>query len=215
MQWTFNLEHGGGWSQSNGVCGKPSAEEGWLWTNYSGRITDGIRNDCKLTSAHLWTASKKQLLPLDWSLQRRARRRCKRCRIWHFKEDDTFEHSIAALLETMGERGGASLQQTPCDKITLGDMVLIPGDGKPRGFWKLESLITGNDGQTRGAVVRVASADRLLATRDSRQDWFWKRLIDDNVSDQSTVNQVPRSRSSCRECKNSNSNWTMIIYRPD
>ncbi len=63
----------------------------------------------------------------------------------------------------MHRHGKQPLKENLCDKIALGDMVLIPGDGKPRGFWKLakvESLITGNDGQTRGAVVRVASADR-------------------------------------------------------
>ncbi len=155
----------------------------------SGQVIDGYNwswNDCKLASAHLHfhgqhPRSRYSLSFDDWSETCELIRRSlyneelsEDCRIWHFKEDDTFEHSIgAAFLETMGERlssgtqRGASSRQTPkekhCDKIALSDMVLIPGDGKPWGFWKLakeESLITGNDGQTRGAVVRVASADR-------------------------------------------------------
>ncbi len=131
-----------------------------------------------------------------------------------------------------------------CDKISLGDMVLIPGDGKPRGFWKpakVESLITGNDGQTRGAVVRVASADRRptllrrplqllypLEIHDKETTLLTMILIDkvpmkptmilldkvsmndsdrqspdaDNVSDRSTVKQVPRSRSRRIAAKN-------------
>ena len=39
--------------------------------------------------------------------------------------------------------------------IAVGDMVLVYEDSKPRGFWKLakvESLVTGTDGLTRGAV---------------------------------------------------------------
>ena len=45
--------------------------------------------------------------------------------------------------------------------ISVGNIVLLHDDG-PRGFWKLakiETLITGKDGQVRGAVIRVPSKD--------------------------------------------------------
>ena len=45
------------------------------------------------------------------------------------------------------------------DAISIGEIVLVHDD-KPRGFWKLarvEEVITGQDGNVRGAVVRVSS----------------------------------------------------------
>lgn len=45
--------------------------------------------------------------------------------------------------------------------IAVGDIVIIHNDAHPRGLWKLgkvESLITGADGHTRGATVRVLSS---------------------------------------------------------
>jgi len=53
-------------------------------------------------------------------------------------------------------------KESYCSKIAVGDMVLVHEDSKPRGFWKLakvESLITGTDGQTQGAVIKVASSE--------------------------------------------------------
>jgi len=53
-------------------------------------------------------------------------------------------------------------KESYCCKIAVGDMVLVHEDSKPRGFWKLakvESLITGTDGQTQGAVIKVASSE--------------------------------------------------------
>ena len=44
--------------------------------------------------------------------------------------------------------------------MAVGDIVVIYDQGLPRGFWKLccvEELITGSDGQCRGAFVRVKS----------------------------------------------------------
>lgn len=43
----------------------------------------------------------------------------------------------------------------------VGDIVLIHDDSKPRGFWKLArvtDMITGRDGQKRGAILKVASS---------------------------------------------------------
>jgi hypothetical protein len=44
------------------------------------------------------------------------------------------------------------------DKINVGDVVVVHEDGKHRGFWKLgrvEKLLVGQDGESRGAVVKV------------------------------------------------------------
>ena len=43
--------------------------------------------------------------------------------------------------------------------VSVGDIVLMHNDG-PRGFWKLarvEKLIAGKDGHTRGAAIRVSA----------------------------------------------------------
>ena len=47
------------------------------------------------------------------------------------------------------------------ETISIGDIVLVQDTDRPRGFWKLarvESLITGTDGQVRGAKVLLHSA---------------------------------------------------------
>ena len=44
--------------------------------------------------------------------------------------------------------------------LKVGDVVLIHDDNQPRGFWRLacvKSLIEGNDGHTRGAILTVIS----------------------------------------------------------
>ena len=59
-------------------------------------------------------------------------------------------------------------KKSHCSEIAEGDMVLVHEDSKPRGFWKLakvESLIIGADGLTRGAVVKVASTGRPTVLR--------------------------------------------------
>ena len=49
-------------------------------------------------------------------------------------------------------------KKSHCSQIAVGDMVLVHEDSKPRGFWKVESLTTGADGLTRGAVVMATSS---------------------------------------------------------
>ena len=52
-----------------------------------------------------------------------------------------------------------------CDDVAIGDVVIIHDDVQ-QGLWKLgliESKITGKDGQTRGAVVRVRSGQGTSA----------------------------------------------------
>lgn len=48
-------------------------------------------------------------------------------------------------------------------QISVGDIVIVKDDHQPRGLWKLgivQELMEGQDGQTRAAVVKVASRDQ-------------------------------------------------------
>ena len=52
-------------------------------------------------------------------------------------------------------------------EVKVGDIVLVHDDSRPRGFWKLalvEKLVTGRDGLTRGAVLRVSSTGERAST---------------------------------------------------
>ena len=49
---------------------------------------------------------------------------------------------------------------TNAASVEIGDIVVVHSDKQPRGFWKLgrvEHTITGRDGKTRGAAVRVTN----------------------------------------------------------
>ena len=49
--------------------------------------------------------------------------------------------------------------------IAIGDVVIVHDESLPRGFWKLgviEEVISGKDGQVRGATVRSHSSDKKL-----------------------------------------------------
>lgn len=48
-------------------------------------------------------------------------------------------------------------------QISVGEMVIVKDEHLPRGLWKLglvQEIMMGRDGQTRAAVVKVASRDR-------------------------------------------------------
>jgi hypothetical protein len=48
-------------------------------------------------------------------------------------------------------------------QVSVGDVVIIHSDDQPRGMWNLgrvEELMIGNDGEARGAVLRVAGRGR-------------------------------------------------------
>ena len=50
-----------------------------------------------------------------------------------------------------------------CPSVSRGDVVIVHDDALPRGFWKLgqiQEVLTGRDGQSRAALVRVATRDR-------------------------------------------------------
>ena len=52
-------------------------------------------------------------------------------------------------------------------EVKIGDIVLVHDDSRPRGFWKLalvEKLVTGQDGLTRGAILRVSSTGERAST---------------------------------------------------
>ena len=51
--------------------------------------------------------------------------------------------------------------------INVRDIVLVHDEAKPRGFWRLgcvTDLVVGRDGQTRGAVLKVASSGSQATT---------------------------------------------------
>ena len=48
-------------------------------------------------------------------------------------------------------------------RVSVGDVVIIHDDNQPRGMWNLgrvEELLVGNDGEVRGAVLRMAGQGR-------------------------------------------------------
>ena len=48
-------------------------------------------------------------------------------------------------------------------RILVGEMVIVKDEHLPRGLWKLglvQEIMRGRDGQTRAAIVKVASHDR-------------------------------------------------------
>ena len=54
-------------------------------------------------------------------------------------------------------------KESNCGTITVGDVVLVHKDNRPRGLWKLakmESLIQGADGLIRGATIRIHSSNK-------------------------------------------------------
>ena len=71
-----------------------------------------------------------------------------------------WRNEYLAELRDSHRYGGKSSDAT---LVSVGDIVLVHDDSKPRGSWKLariEEVIIGRDGRTRGAVLRVASASR-------------------------------------------------------
>ena len=51
--------------------------------------------------------------------------------------------------------------------VEVGDIVLLHDDALPRSFWKLarvQELITGRDGRTRGAVIKVPASNGKITT---------------------------------------------------
>ena len=52
-------------------------------------------------------------------------------------------------------------------KVSVGDLVIVHSTEQPRAFWKLgliKKLLTGSDGETRGAVIKVANRGKQSTT---------------------------------------------------
>ena len=52
-------------------------------------------------------------------------------------------------------------------QVSVGDIVIIHDENLPRSFWKLgriQDLIVGKDGQTRGATVSIAGKNRRFTS---------------------------------------------------
>ena len=60
----------------------------------------------------------------------------------------------------LSQHGKANVENS---HISVGDIVIIKDEQLPRGQWKLgvvQTLLTGQDGQTRAATVKLASSGR-------------------------------------------------------
>lgn len=78
----------------------------------------------------------------------------------HFWRRWTKEY-LLELREVHRLASNRSKSATP--RISVGDIVLVQDTDRPRGFWRLarvEKLISGTDGQVRGASVRLHSSGR-------------------------------------------------------
>ena len=70
------------------------------------------------------------------------------------------EKGIPDRVEGIPPAAGTS---TRGPQVSIGDVVIIHSDDQPRGMWSLgrvEELLVGNDGEARGAVLRVAGKGR-------------------------------------------------------
>ena len=78
--------------------------------------------------------------------------------------------------------------------ISVGDIVIIHEENRPRGLWKLgrvEELLKGNDGHVRGAVVRVASKETnfTVLRRPVQRLYPVEFRVPDGTSDPSETHQ--------------------------
>ena len=69
-------------------------------------------------------------------------------------------------LSSLREIHACTSKRLPGDdssRISVGEMVIVKDEHLPRGLWKLglvQEVMRGRDGQTRAAIVKVASRDR-------------------------------------------------------
>ena len=96
----------------------------------------------------------------DEALQRRAKHLCSVLN--HFWKRWREEY----LLELRDAHHQKHSTSSSTD-IRVGDVVLVHDQDHPQGFWKIarvQRLITGRDGQTRGAVLKLATKSGRLTT---------------------------------------------------
>ena len=69
--------------------------------------------------------------------------------------------------------------------IAVGDVVIVKDEHLPRGHWKLgviQQVLTGRDGLTRAAVVKVAASDRQHSTLRRPVQLLYPLEIHSNVT---------------------------------
>ncbi len=67
----------------------------------------------------------------------------------------------AGYVRVLRERHGRSTNKEP--QINIGNVMLIQGEAKNRGLWKMglvEKLIKGKDGVIRGAILKTGNGRR-------------------------------------------------------
>ena len=67
----------------------------------------------------------------------------------------------AGYVQVLRERHGRSTNKEP--QINIGNVMLIQGEAKNRGLWKMglvEKLIKGKDGVIRGAILKTGNGRR-------------------------------------------------------
>lgn len=80
--------------------------------------------------------------------------------------------------------------------IKVGDVVIVKDEHLPRGHWKLgvvQEVLTGRDGLTRAAVVKVAASDRRYSTLRRPIQLLYPLEIHSNVSPVQDVFATPPS----------------------
>ena len=105
------------------------------------------------------------------------------------------------------------------ETVTLGDIVVVQEESRPRGLWrsgKLECLISGADGQTRGAAVKVFSkkgrsttinrpVQRPLEIRSTARET--ELPVDPKENDKPEVKKTRPRRAAAIEADNRRKKW--------
>ena len=75
------------------------------------------------------------------------------------------------LLELRDSHCYSSGGYSTSEQISIGNIVVVDNNNKPRGLWKLgkvEDLVVGSDGQIRGVELRIHGKDGPLELQLSR-----------------------------------------------
>ena len=84
------------------------------------------------------------------------------------------------LLELRDSHRYTSGNSSADQSVSVGDIVVVHSDDKPRGFWKLarvKDLITGYDGQVRGAVLKVHGKNHHSTLKDLFNVFTLSKLV--------------------------------------
>ena len=78
--------------------------------------------------------------------------------------------------------------------IAIGDVVIVKDDHLPRGHWKLgvvQEVLTGRDGLTRAAVVKVAGSNRQQSTLKRPVQLLYPLEIRSDISTVTSSEETP------------------------